>query len=1798
MLLVLFASHLSYAQVVRCYSDEMDLQLRNQFPQLESKEQFEHWLDSTVNSTSENRVIGGVYQIPVVFHIIHLNSEAVGVGSNISYAAIQSQLDVLNEDFRRQLGTRGYNTNPVGADTEIEFVMAKRRPDGSAFPVGSDGVNRINVTTAGFSAPPYATNYVDATIKTYTYNGGVATATRGWLPSKYMNIWICSLSGGILGYAQFPQSAIGGMGCTPVTTATDGVVFTSTSIGKSAVTGFPGPYNEGRTATHEIGHWLGLRHIWGDGNCTVDDFCNDTPEAGAANYGCPNGTNSCPTEPGNDMIENYMDYTDDLCMNIFTNDQKTRMRTVLESSPLRVSLINSDAGIAPNPNDASIIDILNPQGDNCVGSITPSVVIKNRGSNVLTSATITYKVDNGTQVNFSYTGSIAAGATATVALSSFTTYLGTHEFKAFCTLPNGVVDPSPLYDTTSINFVVSTGISAPYTQDFEANVFPPDLKWVVNNENSDCYEWLGASATSITGVANNNTAQFPGFGNNTTGRETLITPIFILPCNSSSANIQFDVAYRRLDLSTSDRLYVEISEDCGQTWNATAIYDKSGATLQVLAAQASYYTPIGITDWRTETINLTSFITSSSKNIKFRFRAVAGNGNNIYIDNFKFNAVTPAEILVSQNGIEVFDDGGFNFGNVNTGSTTQKTFTVKNTGSSNLTMSLPLSISGSVFTLANNLLTGTIAPGASQTFDLIFTPLALSNYSESISFTTNDCDEGAYNFLLIGTGSALPPVANFTADKTLTCTGSNITFTNTSTLANSYAWNFGVNAVPQTSTLANPIVYFTTNGAHDVTLVATNSHGSDSEIKTSFITTLNATSLALPLTEGFTGASFPVNWSIVNNNASSTWTRSATVGNAPTAGNSMMFNNFSINDADDDEMRLPGLNLGSVSSAQMTFDVAYAPYNGTFFDGLQVLVSTDCGSTFSSVYSKSNTTLATAAATTTAFVPTAAQWRTETIDLASFIGNPNVIIAIRNLSGNGQNLYVDNISVRTIPPPVSDFSASTTTTCTGTGITFTDLSTFSPNAWTWTFTGGSPASSSAQNPVVSYASPGTYAVTLTASNGAGTGSTMTKTAYITINSLATTATCSPTRSGAASYGITNVTLNSINNTTVLTDAVINDYSCSKTTSLAPSTLYNISVTVGTAGAHWLRAYIDYNNDGDFVDVGENIWSPANGTGTINGSFTVPASPTLNTTLRMRVIADRVTGGSVPGPCSAMTRGQAEDYGIKIVPPCTTPTITASAGDSRCGTGNVTFSATPSTGIINWYDASTGGNFVGTGANFVTSISTSTTYYAEAVNGACISVSRTAVLATVGACTNVQATQCGITLAGYNDRVWADEVLGATNYRFLISDGTITQTFTGPNRWFYFTWLTSGFKHNTTYTVQVSPEVAGVFNPYNNTCNVTTPLPTTQVQVSQWNTTLSAINAPITATSILNASGYKFEITENGNTTVYTSTSRTFTIPDCGSAIKYNTIYSIRVAVQVNGTIYGAWGTARIVTTPLAPLTKVQASQCGTTLAALNSGITADDIPYVSGYKFEIVDGANTQIYTSANRTFSLTAPGLTYKYGTAYTIRVATLSNGNYGTYGSPCVVTTPAAPLTKVQSSQCNTTLASMKTVVVANNVLTATAYRFKIQNGANTYFVTNPTRTMLMTQFASTINTTYDISVAVEINGVFQAYGTVCQITTPSTAIAREESDITILDDEFTLEAYPNPNNGEFTISSTHEGTFNLVNELGQLIQTIEITKENNFKAHVGMSRDTSRTLVPGIYFITGTINEKVVVNKIVIQ
>jgi hypothetical protein len=313
----------------RCFTDEVDLWRKGQSNFFKSRTAFESWMKNQVNQLSkqQSRNVPIIYNIPVIFHIVH-NGEAVGTGTNIAKLYVDAQLQQLNNDFRKLAGTSGYNTHPFGADIMVQFCAATLGPTNNT--LAEAGIERINRNSKGWTAPPHLDTYLENTIKPNSY----------WDPTKYLNIWVCDLTtagGAVLGYAQFPDAPNEPGNPTSTAANTDGVVIMYNSVA-SSVQKFPGsyPYDEGRTLTHEVGHWLGLRHIWGDGDCTTDDFIFDTPRANGPNYGCvAANTNSCndimygAAADSNDMARNYMDYSDDRCMDIFTIGQKNRMRVVM-----------------------------------------------------------------------------------------------------------------------------------------------------------------------------------------------------------------------------------------------------------------------------------------------------------------------------------------------------------------------------------------------------------------------------------------------------------------------------------------------------------------------------------------------------------------------------------------------------------------------------------------------------------------------------------------------------------------------------------------------------------------------------------------------------------------------------------------------------------------------------------------------------------------------------------------------------------------------------------------------------------------------------------------------------------------------------------------------------------------------------------------------------------------------------------------------------------------------------------------------------------------------------------------------------------------------------------------------------------------------------------------------------------------------------------------------------------------------------------------------------------------------------
>lgn len=279
-----------------------------------------------------------IYYIPVVVHVLH-TGEPEGTGKNLSLARIQSQIDILNQDYGRQAGSPGFNTHPAGADTRIRFCLATQDPNGNS----SNGIVRVNTGVDAFDL--FTQN---AQLKGYSL----------WNPEKYLNIWTCKLLNSYIGYAQYPMiSPLWAdslpMVPNPEDVQPDGVVIEYRVFG-NVPAGESGPYtayNQGRTASHEIGHYLGLLHIWGDGTSCADnktDYCSDTPPQATYTSGCPSVAPVSCTSGTPAMMENYLDYTNDACMNIFTQEQKKRMRMVLRNCIRRktVKSTNSACGIS------------------------------------------------------------------------------------------------------------------------------------------------------------------------------------------------------------------------------------------------------------------------------------------------------------------------------------------------------------------------------------------------------------------------------------------------------------------------------------------------------------------------------------------------------------------------------------------------------------------------------------------------------------------------------------------------------------------------------------------------------------------------------------------------------------------------------------------------------------------------------------------------------------------------------------------------------------------------------------------------------------------------------------------------------------------------------------------------------------------------------------------------------------------------------------------------------------------------------------------------------------------------------------------------------------------------------------------------------------------------------------------------------------------------------------------------------------------------------------------------------------
>jgi len=284
----------------------------------------ENQVEPPIDTPEEPELGVDIIQLPVIVHVIHFGEE-IGVGPNLSNERIQRQIEILNEDFRRKAGTKGYNDHPDGADTKLEFVLAKLNADGNEI----TGINRINASIDSVDNLGYnRNNYAQ-----YAY----------WNPSQYINIWTTPLPADaeclVLGTASGPDTDLPGSQhlSVPQEGDAEGILINWTHFGESDIDCHA---RYGRTLTHEMGHYFGLLHPWGARDCELNDYCEDTPAVDDYIYG--NYTfEGCTGE--DIMIGNYMNFSDDVVMNIFTNDQTARIYYVLKNHSGRKSLMTSPA---------------------------------------------------------------------------------------------------------------------------------------------------------------------------------------------------------------------------------------------------------------------------------------------------------------------------------------------------------------------------------------------------------------------------------------------------------------------------------------------------------------------------------------------------------------------------------------------------------------------------------------------------------------------------------------------------------------------------------------------------------------------------------------------------------------------------------------------------------------------------------------------------------------------------------------------------------------------------------------------------------------------------------------------------------------------------------------------------------------------------------------------------------------------------------------------------------------------------------------------------------------------------------------------------------------------------------------------------------------------------------------------------------------------------------------------------------------------------------------------------------------
>lgn len=537
--------------------------------------------------------------IPVVVHVMY-HSEI----DNISESQIEDAIHRLNLDFRR-LNPDTNNTRAlfrgVAADMNIEFRLAKLDPNGNC----TNGITRTETPLA------------------IAGNNNVKSLIA-WDNRKYINVWTvrtidraAAVGGIILGYATFPNPSNG--------PTTDGIVIRHDrmgSIGTSVATG--------RTLTHEMGHILNLIHPFQSG-CFVGDQCADTPPVLLANFGCPGNINSCSNDSPDlpDQHENYMDYANDVCINMFTICQRTRATAVLNVANLRGSLVTPANLVAtgveqPNLVCSPVVDFTFDVTTVCAGQ---QVHFTNRSAK---------------QATQSYLWTFPGGTPNTSTAVNPTIIYSTPGIYPVMLEIVGASTPTKKEILQAVVVRVNyPELSGPFFEGFENTTIP--FPWHSDTRGGK-WQWEISTLASATG---SKSVYLNNFDIRSAGvSASLITPGIDMRW-TQNLTLRYKIAMARTANNNTDQLRISVSTDCGATWQTKSV--RSGFLLATVTTPVTTpFFPAEPNHWREETVVLNEFA-NSPEHIIIRFELVSGNGNNIFLDDIQIDATLSDNLPITQN---------------------------------------------------------------------------------------------------------------------------------------------------------------------------------------------------------------------------------------------------------------------------------------------------------------------------------------------------------------------------------------------------------------------------------------------------------------------------------------------------------------------------------------------------------------------------------------------------------------------------------------------------------------------------------------------------------------------------------------------------------------------------------------------------------------------------------------------------------------------------------------------------------------------------------------------------------------------------------------------------------------------------------------------------------------------------------------------------------------------------------------------------------------------------------------------